>query len=187
MPEAIQNIDFQILDWIRLHCHTAVGDHVMVLISFLCDPLMWVLYLAVLLLIKKTRKDGIVATCGVLTGALFANVILKNLVGRSRPCWIRPEIPLLVSVPKDYSFPSGHTMATTIFTVIMVKRHPKLGFVLIPLLLLLMFSRLYLYVHFPSDVLFSLVTGTLIGIAVCLLEPRVTKKIQSLRESKAEN
>lgn len=187
MPDFIQNIDFQILDWIRANCHTVIGDRVMVVISTLCDPLMWCFYLVALLLIKKTRKDGITATCGVLTGALIVNVILKNLVARSRPCWIRPDIPLLVSVPTDYSFPSGHTMATTVFTVIMVIRHPKLGFFLIPLDLLLMFSRMYLYVHFPSDVLFSLVAGTIVGITTCILEPKVSKKILTLKENRQKS
>ena len=67
-------------------------------------------------------------------------------------------------------------MAATIFTVIMVKKHPKLAFILIPVSLLIMFSRMYLYVHFPSDVLFSLVCGTVIGMLTCAIETKAKKR-----------
>lgn len=176
MWDTIQQLDFQILDWIRANLHSSVLDPVMVFFTHLGSSVTWVALCIVLLLLPKTRKDAFVAGCGLLTGVLVANVILKNVVRRARPCWLRPDIPLLISSPTDYSFPSGHTMAATIFTVIMVKKHPKLAFLLIPAALLIMFSRLYLYVHFPSDVLFSLVCGTVIGVLTCAVETKVKKR-----------
>ena len=176
MWDAIQQLDFQVLDWIRANLRSPILDPVMVFFTHLGSSVTWVCLCIVLLFLPKTRKDAFVAGSGLLTGVLVANVILKNVVRRARPCWLRPDISLLISSPKDYSFPSGHTMAATIFTVIMVKKHPKLAFILIPVSLLIMFSRMYLYVHFPSDVLFSLVCGTVIGMLTCAIETKAKKR-----------
>ena len=173
MLQAIQNIDFQILDWIQAHLQASFLDPVMAFFTYLGSSVTWIAVIAVLLLWKKTRKDALVSGIGLLGGVLFANVILKNLVARDRPCWIREGYPILISNPKDYAFPSGHTMAAVIFTVIMVRKHPKLAPVLVPVCLLIAFSRLYLYVHFPSDVLFSLVTGIPLGFLTLYIESRI--------------
>ena len=173
MFDFIQDIDFQILDFIQEHFRSYWGDRVMVFFTYLGSAVVWVIFCAILLLIRKTRRDGIVASCGLLTGVLVANVIIKNIVQRARPCWIRDGFPVLIKNPKDYSFPSGHTMAATVFTVIMIKKHPRLAFVLVPIALLIAFSRLYLYVHFPSDVLFSFVTGILVGLITFHFEDKI--------------
>jgi len=182
MFDAIQELDFRILDWIQLHLSCPVLDPVMVIFTYLGGAITWIILFAILLILRKTRKDALVSGCGVLSGLLVANVILKNVVRRARPCWIRPEITLLIDNPKDYSFPSGHTMAATIFTVIMIRKHPKLAFILVPYTFLIMFSRLYLYVHFPSDVLFSLAVGIILGLLTCFVEGRL-KHQHSLRHS----
>lgn len=176
MFSAIQNIDFQILDLIQKYVSCPFLDTFFPLYTTLGDPVFFILYCALLIAIPKTRKDGIVVSCGLLSGFLFANVLIKNFVLRSRPCWLRPDFPLLIQTPTDYSFPSGHTMAATVFTVILIYRHPKLAFGLVPAALLLMFSRLYLYVHFPSDILGGLIFGTAVGILTCLLEAEISRK-----------
>ena len=180
MPDAIQQFDLQILEWIRIHLQNGILDPLMVFFNYLGSAVTWIIFCILLLLIPKTRKDGLVATCGLLSGVLLANVILKNLIRRPRPCWLRPDIPLLVPSPSDYSFPSGHVMASTIFAVIMIRKHPKLASILIPANLLMVFSRMYLYVHFPSDVLFSLVTGTILGLLTCLAESKFRARYREL-------
>lgn len=173
MLDAIQRIDFQILDFIQAHFRCGFFDKVLPIYTILGDPLMFVFYCALLLAIKKTRKDGIVVTSGVLSGALICNVILKLLVRRDRPCWIRPDFPLLIKNPSDFSFPSGHTMAMTVFSTVLICRHPKLAWGVVPATLLLMFSRMYLYVHFPSDVLFSFAAGILVGLITVRFEEKI--------------
>ncbi len=181
MFDAIQNLDFQILDWIQAHLRVSFLDPVMAFFTHLGSSVIWIAVIAVLLFWQKTRRDALVAGIGQLGGLLFANVILKNLIARDRPCWIREGYPVLVDNPKDYSFPSGHTMAAVIFTVIMVRKYPKLAPVMVPGCFLIAFSRLYLYVHFPSDVLFSLVTGIPLGLLTLYIESR----IRARRELKA--
>ena len=94
---------------------------------------------------------------------LVGNVCLKNLIARPRPCWLDSSVRLLIANPTDYSFPSGHTLSSTIAATILTKTDRRFGYVAIPLAVLIALSRLYLYVHFPSDVLAAAVLGVLIG------------------------
>lgn len=184
MFSAIQNIDFYILDFLQTMARSAFWDRFFSMFTSLGDPFMVICYAAILLVLTKTRRDGIMVTAGLLTGLLVGNVILKNLVQRSRPCWLHPEVELLIKNPKDYSFPSGHTMSLTILTFILVYNHPKLAFGLIPAALLMAYSRIYLYVHFPSDVLAGIILGLLIGLLTVKLTPKVEKKIELKKKSK---
>ena len=113
---------------------------------------------------KKYRKYGIAMFAALAVGVLVGNVCLKNLIARSRPCWLE-QVPLLIANPSDYSFPSGHTLASVIGAFMLTAANRKFGAAAIPLAALIGFSRLYLYVHFPSDVLASVVLGTAIGMA----------------------
>lgn len=88
---------------------------------------------------------------------------LKNFVARPRPCWLDSSVRLLIANPTDYSFPSGHTLSSVIGATILTKTDRRFGYAAIPLAALIAFSRLYLYVHFPSDVLAAAVLGVLIG------------------------
>lgn len=100
---------------------------------------------------------------GLLVGLLVGNICLKNLVARARPCWIDPGVPLLIGNPADYSFPSGHTLSSVIAATILYDTDKRFGIPAIILAVLIAFSRLYLYVHFPTDVLAAALLGVLIG------------------------
>ena len=176
MLQAIQDLDFQILDFIQTHLRVSFLDPVMAFFTHLGSSVTWIAVIALLLFYRRTRKDALVSGIGLLGGVIFANVILKHLIARDRPCWIREGYPVLIGNPTDYSFPSGHTMAAVIFTVVMVRKHPKLAPVLIPIACLIGFSRMYLYVHFPSDVLFSIATGIPLGFLTLYLEKRIREK-----------
>ena len=115
-------------------------------------------------------------------GVLVGNVCLKNLIARPRPCWLE-SVPLLIGNPTDYSFPSGHTLSSVIGAFMLTAANRRFGILAIPLAALIGFSRLYLYVHFPSDVLASVVIGTLIGgITV-----RAVKKVKALSPNTAKS
>ena len=127
-----------------------------------------------LLFFKKYRRYGIALLLALCCGALVGNVCLKPLVGRARPCWLE-DVPLLIAMPRDYSFPSGHTLSSVIGTYVLCAADRKFTWIAVPLAALIAFSRLYLFVHFPTDVLAAVVLGLLIGataVAVC----RRTKK-----------
>lgn len=100
-------MEIQILDWLQ-KLHTPVLDKIMCLITRLGDAgILWILLAAVLLLIPKTRKSGLILAGALVVDALLCNLILKPLVARIRPYDVNTAVQLLVSKPVDYSFPSG--------------------------------------------------------------------------------
>ena len=95
---------------------------------------------------------------------LLYNGILKHLFVRVRPCNINTSIHLLVSLPTDYSFPSGHPSASfTAVAVLYFMKSKKLFKASLILALLIAFSRMHLYVHYPSDILGGGVVGMVCG------------------------
>ena len=112
---------------------------------------------------KKYRRQGLLLLGGLAVGVLVGNVCLKNLIARPRPCWLDSSVRLLIADPTDYSFPSGHTLSSVIGATILTRTDRRFGYAAIPLTALIAFSRLYLYVHFPSDVLAAAVLGVMIG------------------------
>ena len=183
---SIQSVDFYILDFLQTMARSSFWDKFFSMFTSLGDPVMILCYCALLVVMKKTRRDGVMVTCGALIGLAVGNGLLKLLIRRDRPCWLRPEIELLVKNPSDYSFPSGHTMHIAILSVILIYNPPKLAYALIPLTLLMAYSRMYLYLHFPSDVLGGLILGVAIGLLVCWLFPKAEKKFSG-RKALPEN
>lgn len=109
-------------------------------------------------------------------GVLVGNVCLKNLIARPCPCWLDSSVRLLIADPTDYSFPSGHTLSSVIGATILTKTDRRFGYAAIPLAALIAFSRLYLYVHFPSDVLAAAVLGVMIGELAFYADRRWTER-----------
>ena len=172
-----------ILDWIQ-SMRTPIGDAVIPMITKLGDAgIIWILLSAVLLFIPKTRKSGAVLAVALCVNVVLCNGILKNLFRRIRPCDINTSIQLLVARPDDFSFPSGHTAASFAAVAALVlaeeRKRPKgipvcrkkmaiEGKLWIPALVLavfIAFSRLYLYVHYPTDILGGIVVGIFAGYA----------------------
>ena len=107
-----------------------------------------------------------------------ANMILKPLVARPRPCWINESIEMLVRVPEDYSFPSGHTMASFAAAgALLFAGQKMIGTGAVFLAILMGISRMYFYVHFPTDVL----AGAIFGLVCGGLGAVLVKKLQDIR------
>ena len=145
----------------------------------------WLLASGGLICTKRYRKQGIVLLGGLAAGVLVGNVLLKNLVARPRPCWLDSSVQLLIANPTDYSFPSGHTLSSVIGATVLTKTNRRFGYAAIPLAALIAFSRLYLYVHFPSDVLAAAVLGVVIGDASLRYGMRIINWIERVRKGKA--
>ena len=151
--------EFTILDALQ-QIHTPVLDKIMVFITSLGNAgWFWIALGLVLLCMKKYRRYGVLILTALAFSALFGNIILKPLIARQRPCWINNTITMLVSVPKDFSFPSGHTQASFAAATAIFTLNRRAGVCAIVLAALIACSRLYLYVHFPTDVLAGLVIG----------------------------
>lgn len=171
----MQQLDFYILDAIQgLKC--SFLDTLMPLISALGnDGLIWIATAVVLLCIKHKRRIGISILGGLLTGLLFGNIILKPLIARRRPCWIREGVELLIQNPNDYSFPSGHTLSSFIAAFILFHFDRRLGTVALIIASLIAFSRLYLYVHFPSDVIGGIILAALVATLIICVQKRIKR------------
>lgn len=159
-----QNMDWLILQWIHTTFTCSFMDFIMPQITLLGNGgAIWILIAIVMIYTNKYRKYGIFLLLGLAIGFLIGNVCLKNLIARPRPCWLDTNVNLLITNPLDYSFPSGHTLSSVIAATILTMANRKFGYAAIPLAFLIAFSRLYLYVHFPSDVLGAAFIGVLIG------------------------
>ena len=153
--EWIQQLDLSILLFIQEHLRFAWMNGFWEFITHFGDGgIFWILLTLALMIPKKTRKAGIIAACSLLLGALITNVTLKPLVDRVRPYNYSDAIIPLGRIPVEASFPSGHTCASFACALIYVRMLPKkYGVPLIVLATLIALSRLYLGVHFPTDVL----------------------------------
>ena len=167
MVDWITEIDFSILDFIQENLRCVFLDWLMPRISALGNSgIIWILIAIVFLFSKKYRKQGIVLAVGLLAGLLIGNLTLKPLIARMRPNWINTDIVLLIGNPKDYSFPSGHTLSSFIAAFLITLNNKRLGAFALPLAALIAFSRMYLYVHYPSDILGALILATIIALTV---------------------
>ena len=168
--------EFTILDALQ-QIHTPLLDKILVFITSLGNAgWFWIVLGLVLLCVKKYRKYGVLVLGALILSALFGNIILKPLVARQRPCWLDPSVELLVAVPKDFSFPSGHSLVSFEGAVCIFLFNRKWGIPALMLAVLTAFSRLYLFVHFPTDVLAGIVMGTVIAWSVVRTAKRRMKK-----------
>ena len=183
-----ESFDLPILEWIAANLKCGFLDAVMPLITLLGDAgIFWILCSVAMILIPKTRKTGLSMGISLLIGLLVCNVTLKPLIGRIRPYdyqmqHFQKEIILLVEGLHDYSFPSGHTIASFEAATALLIGNKKLGIPAMILAVLIAFSRLYLYVHYPTDVLASIA----LGIGIAFLGTFLVKKGFSLWETRKQ-
>lgn len=172
----IQNVDFIILDFIHNNLTSPFADSVMRFITTLGNGgAIWIAVTVSMLISKKYRKTGIMMTLGLVLCMLIGNVVLKPSVARLRPFQVKEGIDLIIKAPRDYSFPSGHTYSSILSAVIIFLQHKKPGVYALILAVLISFSRLYLYVHFPSDVLAGAILGVLTAFFSVKIIPFILK------------
>ena len=181
-----EHFDLPILDWMAANLRCGILDFLMPIITLLGDAgIFWIAVSVVLLCIPKYRKAGLGMVISLLIGVVLCNITLKPLVGRIRPYDYQLQhfgktIELLVATPHDFSFPSGHTIASFEAATVILLYNRKLGIPAMILAVLIAFSRLYLYVHYPTDVLASVV----LGIGIAFLGTFLVKKGYALYEAK---
>ena len=183
------SFDLPILEWIQAHLQSGFLDFVMPIITLFGEGgIFWIAWAVILLFFPKTRKIGWSMGAALILGVLVCNVTLKPLVGRIRPYDLQEQmgvtINLLVERLHDFSFPSGHTIASFEASVVLLKNSKKMGIPALIIAILVSFSRLYLYVHYPTDVLVSVVLGTLFAFLGCALADKI--KLPSKKKGKFE-
>lgn len=158
-----------ILNWIQFHLVFPEWTPFWIIITHLGDRgLIWIVFTIVLLAFKKTRAIGRLCALSLLCSLLITNAALKELFARARPFELI-EMDLLISAPVDHSFPSGHTSAAFAFAFVLLKERFHIGRwpldrIALTLASLMAFSRLYFYVHYPSDVLGGIIIGYICSV-----------------------
>lgn len=158
------NVELSILNWIQ-SLRTPIGDFIVPLITKLGNMgMIWILLTVVLMIPKKTRRSGAILLAALCVDLILCNGILKNLIGRIRPCDVNSQVQLLIARPHDFSFPSGHTASSfAAVAALYLAGEKKLWKPALALAVLIAFSRLYLYVHYPTDIIGGVVVGLAAG------------------------
>lgn len=158
------SMEIKFLDWIQT-LHTPILDKFMMSITKLGDAgIFWIILTVLFLLIPRMRKAGAIMALSLIVDALLCNVVFKNLFARTRPYDVNTTVQLLVTRLSDYSFPSGHTAASfASVTALYAAGEKRMWKLTLILACLIAVSRLYLYVHYPTDVLGGMILGIFSG------------------------
>ena len=164
-------LDTSILFWIQDALRCDVLDFIIPIYTSLGeDGIIWIALGLVLLIPKKYRKTGIMVLAALLVMLVVNNIVLKNLIARPRPCWVYPEMVQLVHNPSSFSFPSGHTTSAFAVAFTVFSQHKKFGKVVIGMSAIMAFTRLYVFVHYPTDIYGGILVAMAITTFVCFME-----------------
>jgi len=185
------SFDLPILEWIRNTLWCDALDVAMPIITMFGDAgIFWIACSVLLMLFRKTRKTGLGMIIALMIGLVVCNMTLKPMVQRIRPYDLQADlgvvIPLLNGAMHDFSFPSGHTIASFEAAVVLLKNSKKMGIPAMILAVLIAFSRLYLYVHYPTDVIASILLGTLFAFIGDALAGVIAPKLRFGKRGKFE-
>lgn len=170
--------ELDLLHWFQ-SIHNTVLDWLVPKITMLGNAgWFWIAVTLLLLVLPFNRKMGVQAAISLILTVILCNIILKPSIMRCRPCWLEPEVQLLVKVPHDFSFPSGHSNASFAVATAIFTRNKKLGIPALILATAIAISRLYVFVHWPTDVLFGTLTGICGGIISYFIVNYIYKKLK---------
>lgn len=178
-------MEFEILYAIQ-EIHREWLDTLMVFVSTLGNGgMIWILSGVAMLCFKRSRKCGWLLLLSMAVCYILGNLGIKNLVQRARPCTIDPTVQLLIPHPSEYSFPSGHTLHSFAAATMIFFHYKRTGILALVLASLIAFSRMYLFVHFPTDILGGIILGVLAAAAVFYLSVKsAERKRQNLQGEK---
>lgn len=168
--------EFAFLDWLQ-QFHNPVLDALAVFLNYAGEHgEIWIAFTLLLLLFRRTRKAGCAMATALVLYLVAGDCILKPLFARPRPCDVNTAITILVKRPHGHSFPSGHTASAFAAAFALWLQNRKLGVPALVLAAFIAFTRLYLYVHFPTDVLGGLVLGLALGFFASWLVDSLANK-----------
>jgi Membrane-associated phospholipid phosphatase len=181
MLELLQKIDINTLKLIHDYSQNYILDKIMPFITFLGNlGLVWIVISIILISSKKYRTIGIMCILVLIFNTILGEGILKNLIQRQRPFMSMSTVHLLIDKPISFSFPSGHTSTSFAIAGIIWSQLKKYRVYVVLLACLIAFSRLYLFVHYPSDILGGIVQGLVCAKIVLKVYPTGGKRIPDI-------
>lgn len=186
-------MELEFLRWINENLHSSTFINTLFkLITFLGEGGVVCILLGIIFLcIKKTRKSGIYILSGLALGIVITNLILKPIVARPRPFAEDLSIAEFLSnikyaLPTDWSFPSGHSQVVFNVATMLTLIYKKNGWwAYIPAVLVAL-SRIFLCVHYPTDVLCGSVIGVLSAVVAYFVANAIEKRIKNSKRTKLE-
>ena len=178
------NIDFSILYWIQDHIVCEALTPIMNAITTSGNGgIIWIILCVILICFKKTRWIGIAAAISLALVGILNNEIIKPIVERPRP-FLQQELELLIAAPGGFSFPSGHTSSSFAVATAVFLKNKKIGIPALIFAALVGFSRLYFFVHFPSDVFVGMLEGIFVAIAVTFAVDKLRNRYAEKKAAK---
>lgn len=176
----MQRFDNSILLFIKANMHGIIMDRSMIISTYLGNGgIIWIIIVVMLMINKKYRKIGFMALGALILSTILGEEILKNVVKRIRPSEDIPAWNLLIAKPLSYSFPSGHTTSSFAVAGVLLKYFKRYAFGFLALASLIGFSRLYLYVHYPTDILAGVVVGLMCSAIIIYLFDKSNHNIKA--------
>ena len=198
--------ELRILLWIQYHLRNDFLDIIMKFFTTIGNVgTIWIIIALYLMLRKDTREGGIKVFLGLLFSFIICNLIFKNVLMKERPFEVYKYVDLIIKKPNGYSFPSGHTSASIAAAYIIFKEkynlldflkifrlkgnnqnlkigldskkmYINLGYIMYFMAFMIAFSRMYLFVHYPSDILGGILTGIISADVAIFVFDRLIKK-----------
>lgn len=175
----IQAADSAVLLLIQDYIRCDLLDPLMLFCSYIGNGgMVWILTGLALLIHPRTRKGGLLVLISLLAGYLINNLLIKNLVCRPRPYTRLPELISLLGEVSEWSFPSGHTCSSFAAATAMALAFGKRGaWAYLPAALIAL-SRIYVGVHYPTDIL----AGALVGSAMAFMVFRLLQELHLIKK-----
>ena len=184
--EAILNFDTSILDWIQATLRCGFLDTFNVILSYVTTSgIIWIAVGVIMLFFRKTRAAGIILLAALAAVFLTGDVLLKHIVNRPRPFTVNTDIVLLVKAPSGASFPSTHSAVAAASTTVLLAKKRAFGFAALAMTICIAFSRMYLYFHYPTDVLCGLLLGVLCGLLMLWIAKKADLENKLTKNQKA--
>lgn len=166
--DLINNLDQNIVQYTYNHLRTPLLDNIMSFITYIGDGfIVWIVICLLLLISEKYRKVGIIASIVLLTNTILGEVVLKNLIGRVRP-YEALNFKIIIKELTSYSMPSGHALSSfsMAFVIVFLIKDWRIYVPVLILAIAITLSRVYLSVHYPTDVLLSVLIAYIVSVIV---------------------
>ena len=170
MIDTITALDFNIVLWVQQHVRSPFLSAFFIPFTTIGNAgILFILIGVLLLFFKRTRQSGILLLISLTISFILNDIVVKNIVQRPRPFNAFSQIVPLVPPPGKYSFPSGHTAAAFSSMVTFFFTQRKYAICGLVIALLMGISRIYVGVHYPTDVFFGALLGTAVAVTSAII------------------